>query len=135
MPAAQLLAKAHRDLERRVLDSATQNLKNLLAHIYADVVYNGTWFSPLREALDAFVAKTQEPVTGEIRLQLDQNSWNAANDCPPSAHSDADLAARDVDDVYHQAAAIRFTHLDGFGHNTATERGRRLRERDMVILK
>jgi argininosuccinate synthase len=135
IPAARLLAKAHRDLERRVLDSATQNRKDLLAHIYADVVYNGTWFSPLREALDAFVTKTQEPVTGEIRVHLDQNSWNAANDCPPSAHSDAELAARGADDVYHQAAAIRFMHLEDFGQNTVTKRGRRLRERDMVILK
>jgi argininosuccinate synthase len=135
MPGAWLLATAHRDLEQRVLDPATLNLKNLLAHIYADVVYNGSWFSPLREALDAFVAKTQEPVSGEIRVHVTKHHWNAANQRLSSAHSGSDLAARGADAVYHQAAAMRFMDLNGIGRNAAAERGRRLRERDMVILK
>ena len=135
MPAARLLARAHRDLERRVLDPATQNLKNLLAHIYADVVYNGTWFSPLREALDAFVTKTQEPVSGEIRLQLAWNHGNAANERLPGADFDTEGAARDADDVYHQATTLRLMNLTGYEQHAAVERERRLRERDMVILK
>lgn len=100
MHAARLLAHAHRDLERRVLDSATHKLKNLLAHIYADVVYNGTWFSPLREALDAFVTKTQEPVTGEIRVSLALNHGAAANDGPPIALFGIDRATRGSDNVF-----------------------------------
>ena len=70
VPGGTLLMIAHRALEEATVDPATLRLKDLLAEVYADVVYNGQWFSPLREALDAFADKTQAPVTGEIRLNL-----------------------------------------------------------------
>ncbi len=69
-PGGTILATAHRELEHLTLDKATMRLKDELALTYADLVYNGLWFSPLRQALDAFVDRTQLPVTGDVRMKL-----------------------------------------------------------------
>ncbi len=134
-PGGALLATAHRELELRTLDNATMRLKDLLAHVYADVVYNGHWYSPLREALDAFVTKTQEPVTGEVRLKLDQGTRHAVGRRSPIGRYDEDLATFGADDVSQRAGADGFIRLFGLGQNVAARRDRRLLEQDMEMLR
>ena len=73
-PAAVVLHAAHRELETFVLERDLERLKRELSLKYADLVYNGLWFTPMREALDAFTRKIQEPVTGTIRLKLFRGS-------------------------------------------------------------
>ena len=69
-PGGTILYAAHREIERLVLDRDTMHFKESLAIRYAELVYNGQWFSPLREALDAFINATQRNVTGTVRLRL-----------------------------------------------------------------
>ena len=69
-PGGTLLVTAHRELEALCLDRETMHYQQLLAHRYAEMVYYGLWFTPLREALDAFFAKAQEHVTGTVSLKL-----------------------------------------------------------------
>ena len=69
-PGGSILHAAHREVERLVLDRDTFAFKQQVAQRYAQLIYDGLWFSPLREALHAFVLKTQEDVTGEVRLRL-----------------------------------------------------------------
>jgi argininosuccinate synthase len=130
-PGGTLLTTAHRELEHLTLDKATMRLKDLLAQIYADVVYNGQWFSPLREALDAFVTKTQEPMTGEVRLKLFKGSAVAVGRRSPYGLYDEELATFGADDVYRQADAEGFIRLFGLGQRVAAERDRRLQEQDV----
>ena len=69
-PGGTILLAAHQELESIVLDRDTLHYKDVVAVKYAELVYNGQWFTPLREALDAFVDSTQGPVTGTVRLKL-----------------------------------------------------------------
>ena len=69
-PGGTLLLAAHRELESLTLDRTTLHYKDILAGKYAELVYNGQWFTPLRYAMDAFVDSTQERVTGTVRLKL-----------------------------------------------------------------
>src|SRR5918992_299359 len=69
-PAAVVLHAAHRELETFVLERDLERLKRELSLKYADLVYNGLWFTPMRQALDAFTREVQDPVTGTIRLKL-----------------------------------------------------------------
>ena len=69
-PGGTILYKAHRELELLTLDRMTLHYKDLIAQRYAELVYDGVWFHPLRQALDAFVDVTQETVTGKVRLKL-----------------------------------------------------------------
>jgi len=69
-PGGAIIYRAHEVLESICLDRETMYLKSQLSHKFAEIVYNGLWFTPLREALSAFVDKTQETVTGRVRLKL-----------------------------------------------------------------
>ncbi len=91
-PGGTLLYVAHEDLERIVLDRDTYHYKQLVALRYAELVYYGQWFSPLREALDAFVEKTQEPVTGTVRLMLYKGSCRPVGRRSPYSLYSKDLA-------------------------------------------
>jgi len=132
-PGGTLLAVAHSELEHLTLDKATMRQKDALAHTYADLVYNGQWFSPLREALDAFVAKTQEPVTGEVRLKLYKGQVQAVGRRSPYGLYRGDLATFGADDVYRQADAEGFIRLYGLGQKVAAQRDRRLHEQEMEV--
>ncbi|MEX0787575.1 MAG: argininosuccinate synthase [Anaerolineales bacterium] len=112
-PGGTILHAAHRELESIVLDRDTLRLKDVLALTYADLVYNGQWFSPLREALDAFFDNTQGPVTGTVRLRLFKG-----NVIPVGRRSDLSLYREDFatfgqEDVYQQADAQGFIRLFG----------------------
>jgi argininosuccinate synthase len=83
-PAAVVLHAAHRELETFVLERDLERLKRELSLKYADLVYNGLWFTPMREALDAFTRKVQEPLTGTIRLKLFKGSCDVVGRRTPN---------------------------------------------------
>jgi argininosuccinate synthase len=132
-PGGEILSTAHRELEHLTLDKQTMREKDRLALTYADLVYNGQWFSPLREALDAFVAKTQKPVTGEVRLKLYKGNCVAVGRRSPYGLYREDLATFGADDVYRQADAEGFIRLFGLGQKVAAARGRRLQEQELEV--
>lgn len=112
-PGGTILYHAHEVLETICLDKETQHYKYGLAQKYADIVYNGQWYTPLREAMDAFVDKTQETVTGDVKLKLYKgNIINAGVTSPYTLYSE-DFASFDEDDVYDQTDAKGFINLFG----------------------
>jgi argininosuccinate synthase len=129
-PGGTILATAQRELEHLTLDKATMRLKDELALTYADIVYNGLWFSPLREALDAFVERTQQPVTGDVRMKLYKGVASAVGRRSPFGLYREDLATFGEDDVYRQSDAEGFIRLFGLGQKVAAQRDRRLRVKE-----
>ena len=112
-PGGTILYKAHKDLEELCLDKETAHYKEIIALKFADLVYNGQWFSPLRESLSAFVSKTQETVTGEVKLKLYKgNIVNAGMTSPYSLYSE-EYATFGEDGVYNQKDAEGFINLFG----------------------
>ena len=111
-PGGTILYKAHEALETITLDKMTAHKKQELAITYAELVYNGLWFSPLREALAAFVDKTQENVTGTVKLKLYKgNIIKAGIDSPFSLYSEAIATFGESD--YNQKDAEGFINLFG----------------------
>jgi len=112
-PGGSILYKAHKDLEELCLDKETAHFKESVALKFADLVYNGQWYSPLREALSEFVDKTQETVTGEIKLKLYKgNIVNAGMTSPYSLYSE-EYATFGEDAVYDQKDSAGFINLFG----------------------
>jgi argininosuccinate synthase len=112
-PGGSILYKAHQDLEELCLDKETQHFKQQIALKFADIVYNGLWFTPLREALSAFVDETQKNVTGEIKLKLYKgNIVNAGMSSPYSLYSE-EYATFGEDAVYDQKDSAGFISLFG----------------------
>lgn len=112
-PGGTILYKAHEVLETITLDKDTQHYKYLVAQKYAELVYDGKWFTPLREALQAFVDKTQETVTGDVKLKLYKgNIINAGVTSPYSLYNE-EVATFDEDNVYDQSDAQGFINLFG----------------------
>lgn len=112
-PGGTILMAAHRELESLTLDKETLHFKDLVALKYAELVYNGQWFSPLREALDAFVDNTQGPVTGEVRLKLYRGNILVAGRKSPFSLYREDFATFGQEDVYNQIDAQGFIRLFG----------------------
>jgi argininosuccinate synthase len=112
-PGGSILYAAHDNLEQLVLDKETYQLKQQLAHKYAALVYNGQWFTPVRAALDAFVAKTQEPVNGTVRLKLYKGNIVAAGVKSPDSLYLTDLASFTNVDFYDQKDATGFIRCFG----------------------
>lgn len=112
-PGGTILYKAHKDLEELCLDKETAHYKEQVALKFADLVYNGLWFTPLREALSSFVSKTQENVTGEIKLKLYKgNIVNAGMTSPYSLYNE-EYATFGEDAVYDQKDSAGFINLFG----------------------
>jgi len=112
-PGGTILLSAHRELESLTLDKETLHFKDVVALKYAELVYNGMWFSPLREALDGFVDSTQGPVTGEVRLKLYKGNILVAGRRSPFSLYREDFATFGQEDVYDQSDAEGFIHLYG----------------------
>ncbi len=112
-PGGTILYAAHRELESLTLDRETMHFKDMIAVKYADLVYNGQWFTPLREALDAFVRKTQENVTGTVRLKLYKGNIIVAGRKAPRSLYREDYASFGKMDVYDQTDATGFINLFG----------------------
>ena len=112
-PGGTILYRAHKDLEELCLDKETSHYKELVSLKFADLVYNGQWFTPLREALTAFISKTQENVTGEVKLKLYKgNIVNAGMSSPYSLYSE-EYATFGEDAVYDQKDSKGFITLFG----------------------
>ena len=112
-PGGTLLVQAHRELESICLDKETLRMKDQLALKYADLVYNGQWFTPIREALDAFVNATQKAVNGTVRLKLYKGNIIVAGLRSPDSLYSRDLATFGEEAVYNQGDAEGFINLFG----------------------
>ena len=122
-PAATLLHTAHRELETLVIPKDLERLKHSLGRTYADLVYNGLWFTPTREAIDAFVAQVQERVTGTTRIKLYRGDCRIVGRKSPHALYDTSLATYDEGDTFDHEAAVGFIKLWGLPVETAAKRG------------
>ena len=112
-PAGAIIYYGHNDLENLCLDRATQSFKQQVSIRYSELVYDGMWFSPLREALDAFVNETQKTVTGTVRMKLYKgNIYSAGVKSPYSLYSQ-EYVTFGEDEVYNQADATGFINLFG----------------------
>ena len=112
-PGGTILYTAHEMLEQLCLDKYTQHYKQKMALEFADVVYNGQWYSPLREAMSAFATKTQETVTGTVKLKLYKGNIIGAGMTSPYSLYDPEIATFEEDDVYNQADSAGFISLFG----------------------
>ena len=125
-PAAMALLLAHSDLEDLTLERDVHHEKVRLEPRWAELVYDGLWFSPLKQALDAFFKETQKHVTGEVRLRLDQGRcWVVGRRSPVSLY-DHGLATYDASDTFRHQDAEGFVRLWGLGVATwsAVQEGR-----------
>ena len=112
-PGGAILYQAHKVLETITLDKETSHFKAIVGQKYADLVYNGQWFTPLREAMDAFVDSTQKTVTGDVKLKLYKGNIITASVTSPYTLYDEQTASFGVDEDYNQADAAGFINLFG----------------------
>ncbi len=112
-PGGTILYTAHRELESIILDRGTLRAKDRIAIDYADLVYDGRWFTPLREHYDAFVRSTQTHITGEVRLKLYKGNILAVGRRSPYSLYREDLATFGEDAIYNQQDAEGFIRLYG----------------------
>ncbi len=112
-PGGTILYKAHAALEQLCLDKETLHYKQQVGLRYAELVYNGQWFTPLREALDAFVQNTERTLTGTVHLKLYKGNVILAGRKSPFSLYREDYVTFDEDDVYNQADAEGFIKLFG----------------------
>lgn len=112
-PGGAILYYAHNELETLTLDRATYHYKEMLAIRYAELVYDGMWYCPLREALDAFVNETQKTVTGSVRLKLFKGNIYSAGIKSPFSLYNEKLVTFGAGGDYNQADATGFINLFG----------------------
>ena len=112
-PGGAILYHAHKVLESITLDKETSHYKQLVGAKLAEVVYNGQWFTPLREAIFAFVESTQKYVTGDVKLKLYKGNIINAGVTSKYSLYDPEIATFDEDEVYNQADATGFINLFG----------------------
>lgn len=112
-PGGTVLYKAHEKLEEITLDKETQHYKQSLALKFADLVYNGQWYTPLRKAMTAFVTSTQETVTGDVTLKLYKGNIIPVSVTSTYSLYSAGMATFDEDDCYDQSDSAGFIHLFG----------------------
>ena len=125
-PAGTVLFHAHHELEQLVLDRRSISLADDVAKRYADLVYDGRWWTPEREALDAVVNSIQRHVTGSVRVKLYKGSQFVQGRESPNSLYHEGLATFGADSVYKQSDAEGFIKLYGLAVRTANERERRL---------
>ena len=110
-PGGTILYQAHRDLEKLILDRDTMAYKAIVAQKFAELCYDGLWFTPLREAISAFVDKTQELMTGDVKMKLYKGTaWPVASRSPYSLYNE-EFATFSADEVYDQSDAEGFINL------------------------
>lgn len=123
-PGSLALIVAHQDLEGITLERDVMREKARLESRYAELVYDGLWFSPLREALDAFIDSTQEHVTGEVRLLLEPGRCAPNGRRSPSGLYDYGLATYEATDTFRHEDAAGFVRLWGLSAETWSRRQR-----------
>lgn len=112
-PGGSIIYYAHNELENLCLDRATMSYKQMVGIKYSELVYDGMWFSPLREALAAFVDETQKNVTGTVRLKLYKGNIISAGAKSPYSLYSQEYVTFGADEVYNQADASGFINLFG----------------------
>jgi argininosuccinate synthase len=112
-PAATILHISHRELENLVLDRETAHFKESVSRKFGEVVYYGMWYSPLREALDTFIKKTQEKVTGTVRMKLYRGTCETVGRKSPNSLYDLSLATYEEGDKFDRTMAKGFIKLWG----------------------
>ena len=110
-PGGTILFAAHRDLEKLILDRDTMQYRNIVSQKFAQLVYDGLWFTPLRKAISAFVDETQKLVTGKVKMKLYKGTaWPVASQSPYSLDNE-EFATFSADEVYNQSDAEGFINL------------------------
>ncbi len=123
-PGGAILYRAHEALETVTLDRDTQHFKQqAVAGRFSELVYNGQWYTPLREALSAFVDQTQQTVTGDVRLKLYKGNIILAGITSPYSLYDPQMATFDADDVYNQKDSEGFIRLFGLPVRVRAKKG------------
>ncbi|MBO5573733.1 MAG: argininosuccinate synthase [Clostridium sp.] len=112
-PGGTILYAAHEKLEEITLDRETQHYKAMMAMKFAELVYNGQWYTPLRKAMSAFVDSTQETVTGDVKLKLYKGNIIPASVTSPYSLFSEGMATFNEDDCYNQADSAGFINLFG----------------------
>jgi len=112
-PGGTILMAAHEQLEELVLDRATYEVKKDLGNKFAQIVYEGKWFTPLREAVQAFIEKTQENVTGEVKFKLYKGNIIKAGTTSPYSLYNESIASFKTGDLYDHHDADGFINLFG----------------------
>jgi argininosuccinate synthase len=123
-PAAVVLHAAHKELEKLVIPRDLERVKHDMSRLYADLVYNGLWFSPTREAIDAFNHKVQERVTGVIRVKLFKGACTVVGRKSPFALYEHALATYDAGDLFDHTAAEGFIKIWGLPIETSARKAR-----------
>ena len=127
-PGGTLLYAAHKELEYLCLDKQTLHYKMEMANKFADLVYDGLWYTPLREAMSAFVDSTQQTVTGTVKMTLYKGNCIPAGTTSPFSLYDEDIATFSEDEVYNQKDAAGFINLFGLPYQV---RGMMLRKNNI----
>ena len=112
-PGGTILMYAHRELEYLCLDKQSQQFRETIATKYAELLYSGEWYTPLREALDAFNDSLQETVTGKVRLKLYKGNIISAGSSSPYSLYDEDIASFTTGELYSHKDAVGFINLFG----------------------
>jgi argininosuccinate synthase len=122
VPGAMAIILAHQDLEGITLERDVMREKQRLEIRFAELVYDGLWHSPLREALDAFMVSTQQHVTGEVRLRLEPGRCYAAGRRAPAGLYAYELATYDAEDAFRHQDSEGFVRLWGLSVETWSRR-------------
>jgi len=117
-PAGIILHNAHKELERITLEKSVAHYKALIVQEYSNLIYNGLWFSPLREAIQAFVDKTQEKVTGMVKLKLYKGNIIVSGRTSPYSLYDPELATYTAADQFDHTASEGFIKIYGLPYKT-----------------
>jgi argininosuccinate synthase len=117
-PAATILHFAHKELERITLEKSVAHYKVKIAQEYSELIYNGLWFTPLREALQAFIDKTQEKVTGFVKLKLYKGTIRISGRTSPYSLYDPGLATYTIEDQFDHTASEGFIKIYGLPYKT-----------------
>ena len=112
-PVGTILMEAHQQLEELILDRDTYTQKKEMGNRFADIVYEGKWFTPLREAQQAFIEKTQEYVTGEVKFKLYKGNIIKAGTTSPYSLYNESIASFTTGDLYDHHDAEGFINLFG----------------------
>ena len=120
-PAATVLHSAHKALEAMTLSKEQARTKARLAQEYGDIVYNGLWFTPHRNDLDAYFRSTQRHVTGDVRVRLHKGTCTVAGRSAPASLYQYELATYDRDDKFDQAASNGFITIYGLPVRTQNQ--------------
>ncbi len=121
-PGAMVLITAHQELEHVTLERELGRYKRQMEQRWSELVYDGLWFSPLKDALDTFVNKTQERVTGDIRLFLHGGAITVNGRRSPESLYDFNLATYDEGDSFDQSASKGFVEIHGLSSKVAAKR-------------